>query len=298
MATDPLFGGTEESTEEDLGSTPAPAWPKNLKNQLVSDLKAVFKELGLGSAYSATNLVETVMPEIETLVHETLNLPPTYQPTPGTALAEGALAHEFGVQPDELLDPSTFKAMTQIGYSVLMREMPAIAGGLGQPPGKARTGTTTRKLSAADFDIDALAQDATRMWRGLLLEEPRNPRDLARAYVDRRLSNPLQALDYESFVRNHLKTQPRWGTLYGIKPEGMTEEQYIAPYLSQAQATLGGGFGKKGAVTGTAALGAGLGASGQSFQALLSRQDAVTGSTPFINKLGQRMQELKGILRG
>lgn len=165
--------------------------------------------------------------------------------------------------------------------------------------GKRTTGRGggTRRLTPEEirqqFDLDQLASAVTDMYRGLLLDEPKNARAIASAYVESIVANPDQKLDFQTFVRNRLKKEPRYATMYRNKPRGMTEEQYMGPYLGQAMQML-----RPRDVSAIVAAGVQLGGSPQQFRERLRRDNAVTSSAPFITEFENRLNDVKGIFRG
>lgn len=163
---------------------------------------------------------------------------------------------------------------------------------------KKRGGTGGFKAPTAEqirqnFDVDAMAREYSDTYRGLLLDEPRDARSVAKAYVETIVKSPDQRLDWKNFMRSQIEKEPRYAAIYANKPRGMSPEQYLFPYIDAASAVL-----RPRDVTAAATNAAQLGASQQSFQENMARSNAVTTSAPFITNFESRMQALKGVLRG
>lgn len=126
-----------------------------------------------------------------------------------------------------------------------------------------------------------------------MLEGFDDPRSIARAYVEKIVAGKGQVkIDFDTFVDQQVKETGRFKSIYRNLPEGMDPRQYMAPlYAQAAQAAPNEAEAR--------AIGAAqFGASASQFQERLNRTDAVTGSSPYIKRLGARMTQLKGVLRG
>lgn len=160
-----------------------------------------------------------------------------------------------------------------------------------------RGGGGGRGLSPADiraqFDLDQLAMAVKNQWQGLLFDEPKNARAVAKAYVDAVVKNPDQKLDFNTFVRGHIQKQPRYNMIYKNKPRGMSEEAYFQPYVAAASQYL-----RPNDVRDAATGAAQLGSSQQTFRERMSRDNAVTTSAPFISSFEKRMQDVAGVFKG
>jgi hypothetical protein len=145
------------------------------------------------------------------------------------------------------------------------------------------------------FDVDQLAAAVQNRWRGTLLTETDKSRDIAEDYIEEMVaSGGKQKLDFDTYVDKKIEATDRFASIYANKPKSMSTAQYLQPYVQSAQQIVG-------ATNEAAQLGiqgAQFGASGAAFQARLNRTDAVTSSAPFINKIGERMTALRGMLRG
>lgn len=196
-----------------------------------------------------------------------------------------------------------------IGYVYQMARMwlgnrdPRIVNAMRAEDGKSTDDRTGRggggggRMSAdqirAQFDIDQLANNARDIWRGTLLDEPRDARGMAKAYVEAIVRNPDQKLDFETFITKQAEGTARYASLYRNKPAGMAPQQYLMPYLSQAQQ-----MARPKEAVNIAAGGAQLGADPNAFRSRLGRTNAVTTSAPFISSMEQRMAGLKRVLKG
>lgn len=165
------------------------------------------------------------------------------------------------------------------------------AGGGGGGGGS--TATLTPEQIRAQYDVDSLARDATRIYQGLLFDEPRDSRAIASAYIDAIIKNPDQKLDWQTFVKGRVQNEARYNLIYKNKPKGMTEEQYFAPYVNSATQMLAPREISS-AVTGAAQLGASQG----QFRERMARSDSATSSAPFITGFEKRMQDLAGVFKG
>jgi len=166
-------------------------------------------------------------------------------------------------------------------------------------PGSGRTGSrgsagpTAEDIRAA-YDLDELAKGANTLWQGWLLEDAQDPRGMARAYVDAIVSTGgKQKIDFTEFIRGRAKDTSRWASVYGRKPESMTEEQFLQPYFQAASQLI-----NPRDAANVAIQGAQFGASAQQFNERLKREDSVTGSAPFINSMQEKMGAVSGILKG
>ena len=146
------------------------------------------------------------------------------------------------------------------------------------------------------FDLSALAEDVSKMSRGYLLIESDDPRGVARAYVDAVVANPDQKLDFQQFVLDRLKADPRWNTLYKHKPATLDPLEYLQPYAQQAQQLLGANRGEEWSDQMFHAVS--LGADPQAWQNRIERSNSYTSQAPFVAKISERAAGLSHILRG
>lgn len=176
-----------------------------------------------------------------------------------------------------------------------LRGTSAFGGGEGSGGGGGgRSGPTAADIRAS-FDLNQLSDEVVKMTRGFLLTESKDPRGIARAYVDAVVANPEQKLDFQTFVKSRLQADPRWATLYKLKPKGMDELDYIGQYTQHAQRMLGANSGVDWSEQAFHA--AGLGADPQAWNARLERSDRFTAQAPFVAKLQERTSRLRHVLR-
>lgn len=177
-------------------------------------------------------------------------------------------------------------------------KIPGLADNWGGSSSSGGSGGGKSGPSAADirasFDLDQLANRVDDLFRSYLITESKDPRTLAKQYVDTIVSNPDQELDFDTWVvNNHIKKQPRYASIYGQKPEGMSEQQFLQPYLNIANQVL------RPDNAGDAAIGgAQFGASPEAFRNRLARSNETVTSAPFMQNLEGRLNSLKGVLKG
>ncbi len=183
-------------------------------------------------------------------------------------------------------------AMNWMGGKVGMDLQPFVEGGGGGRGSGARTLTAEEIRNM--FDLDELAKAVNDMNRGLVLEDHNDAKGLARKYVDAIVATGAEKeIDFETFVRNKIEATARFKNIYKRKPESVSAEAYMAPYLQAAMQ-----MASPGEAAAIAIGGAQFGASAESFRQRLNRTDNVTGSSPFINALEGRMNNLNAVLRG
>lgn len=154
-------------------------------------------------------------------------------------------------------------------------------------------GRMTADQIRASFDLDQLAATARNIWQGTLLDDPKDARGMASAYVDAIVRNPDQKLDFEAFINKQAEGTARYASLYRNKPAAMSPQQYLMPYLNSAQQ-----MARPKEAVNIAVGGAQLGADPNAFRSRLNRTNAVTTSAPFISSMEQRMTGLKRVLKG
>lgn len=187
-------------------------------------------------------------------------------------------------------------ALTNIALQWAGSRIPALRTALtGVGGGTGRTGPTAAEIRAS-FDLSQLATNVSKMARGYLLQEHEDPRAVARAYVDAVVANPAQKLDFQEFVLNSLRANPRWNTLYKNKPAALDELQYIGQYTSQAQQLLGANRGQD--WSGEQFNAMAIGADPQAWQQRIERSNTYTSQAPFVAKMQERVSGLSQILKG
>lgn len=203
------------------------------------------------------------------------------------------------------VDPTTPEGMQEIIYEArkwVGTRWPAfnealsgsISSGGGGGGRRGRRRPTAAEIRS-QFDVEQLTNTINQMSQALLLEEAPEARSMAKAYVSAIVANPDQKLDFETFVREKLLAKPRAKMIYQNKPEGLSEEQFLQPYVQAAQQRIGPGFGDQ--LSDIAIGGARMVSSPQTFQARLNRTRQVQSGAPFLSKLGQRLSSVREVLR-
>ena len=174
-------------------------------------------------------------------------------------------------------------------------DLSSVPKGYSGPGGR---GGGARKPTAAEiraqFDVDGLARTVNELNRAINLEEHADPKTIARKYIDAVVaSGGEQKIDFENYVRTGIEGSARFKSIYTNKPEAVTPEAYITPYLQNAMA-----LASPNEAADIAIGGARFGASAEDFRQRLSRTDAQTGSAPFINQLEGRMNAMSSVLKG
>lgn len=171
-------------------------------------------------------------------------------------------------------------------------KIPGVAdvwGGTSSPSGGSGSGR-----ARPSFDLAQLANRVTDLYRAYLMTEPEGARGKAQAYVDAVLRNPDQPLDFDTFILGHyIQKEARYASIYRDKPESMSEQQFLGPYVSLASQVL-----RPKNQASAAIGGAQFGASAQQFQDRLTRSNEFRTSSPFLNSLEGRMRSLRGVLKG
>ena len=100
-------------------------------------------------------------------------------------------------------------------------------GGVTAPP--TRPGGGSR---GPVFDRDLVIENINNVWRNLLIEEPGDTGTLADQYITQATGFARQggSLNLETWIRKQVRDTRRYQTLYGKKPESMSEDQYIGQY--------------------------------------------------------------------
>lgn len=267
---------------EEAKKIPITAWEDYVFGVAVDQIKNSAKILGLSpDAYEGwfdshrTRMVKEIMP--------------AYFGWTGNA-------EYYQRHPEEL----TVEHITGLGNMAiwwLQKERPELQDGLNKPTagggggGRGRGGPTLKS-----FDIDAMATEVSDMWRGWLLQDAPDPRGIARAYVNQVLGDPDQALDFENYVRTRIEGSAQYQVLAKRKPEALSYPQFMQPYLQSALQVLGPGQGTQ--VADIVGGGMQLASSPYSFGQRLQREDQVTQSAPFINRLEAQLRSVAGVFRG
>ena len=161
----------------------------------------------------------------------------------------------------------------------------------GEKPDRRGEVATAAEIRAS-FDMDQLSRSVTQTYQGMLFDEPRDPRGLARAYVDQIVAHPDQKLDFESYVLTQIEKEPRYATIYAHKPAGMTAGQFMAPYMNAASQVL-----RPGNAGEAARAGAQLGSSPDAFREKLGRSRESQVSSPFITGMENKITQLGNLFK-
>lgn len=189
------------------------------------------------------------------------------------ALSKVWAAQRFGI-PQELLNPA-----------------PKRRGGGG---GGGRKYPTEQEIRN-QFDMQQLEDSIKDMGRAYLVDDVKGARAMADAYVNEIVRTKGQKeLDFQTFVLERFRKTPRWQQLYRAKPHGMTEQQYLQPYLQSAARILGGGKEFDDVVAG----GAALGSTGAEFAGRLQNTREGMTQPGFIGALEEQMRGISSLMRG
>lgn len=166
------------------------------------------------------------------------------------------------------------------------------------PASRSRGRSGPKKPTAEEirkqFDIEELSNAVNGMNQTLVLEEHANPTQVAREYVEAIVATLGETkIDFETYVRSRIEKTGRYKSIYRNKPEALTAEQYMAPYIGASMQVVGGDEAAEIAIGG-----AQFGSTAAQFGERLKRTDAVTGSSGFINGMESRMRDLNSIFKG
>jgi hypothetical protein len=165
---------------------------------------------------------------------------------------------------------------------------PRGGGGSGRGRGSGGGGP---KMS--DFDLDALAEGVSNMWRSYLLADAPNARGIAEQYVNAILANPEKKLEFGQFVLNKIRGTSRHKAIYQNKPEAMEEQEFMNRYVQTAQQFL-----RPENVSNIAIGGAMMGADPTAYRGLIMNQREIRNTAPWINRFEDRLTDLRGLFRG
>ncbi len=163
--------------------------------------------------------------------------------------------------------------------------------------GRGRSGPKkpTAEEIRRQFDIDELSNAVNGMNQTLVLEEHANPKGLAREYVEAIVKTGGETkIDFETYVRTRIEKTGRYKSIYRNKPEALTAEAYMAPYIGASTQVVGGGDEAAEVAIG----GAQFGSTAEQFGERLKRTEAVTGSSNFISGMENRLEDLNSIFKG
>ncbi len=264
--------------EDEFGPGDFP-WQEAVVDVIEADMKSVADQLGLDKNYLTGWLAAN---QLEMLRYLETTLDPTARIGMGAINPTGA----GGLA--ELIN----RARSWVGWyfpgfrDAVLLDKPT--------SGPGRRGPSAADIRAS-FDLDQLTSTVNQMAQALILDTMPNASAVAKSYIDAIVANPSQNLDFETFARDRILETARAKTIYKNKPDAITEEQFLQPYVQAFMQRAGPGFGDQLATTATA--GARLGASPDAFQARLDRTRQVQTGAPFLANLGRRLSNFGQVLR-
>lgn len=277
------------------------AWIDNLQDRLWKDYSAAGRAAG-EDPYTTANTFSAIFPQlvqdIDTELFQgnaTSGVGKIYgKMTDFVNAAGGNIDGNFYVNTS-----AGFNAMYDYAENWMKLKQPKLqktwgsTGGGGGGGGGGGSRVPTEAEIRAKFDLDQLAAAAQDIWRGNVLDEHKDPRSIARSYVDAVVaSGGEQAIDFNTFVEKRVMDTARYKSIYRDKPDSMTPQQYLMPYFQSAQNVLGA----KDQAANIAIGGAQFGASAQAFQARLDRE--TRGAAPFMQQLETSARGLRGVFKG
>jgi hypothetical protein len=307
------FGGTEEKPTT---VTPGADVPRSLEQDF--DWETTFRTDAARIVRGWADILGWSADSLDSYVRDNMDGAFQYinkmvRVSPGSQQDPAELGHSrpysrtsIGFKDVQNVTPDLFEQAWNAGISYFALQLgltpddfPKKSSGSGRSGGGGGAAGPTAEDIRNMFDEDQLTQQATDMWRAGLVAEPTHARDIAQAYINAVVdSRGEKKIDFQTFVEKRIKADPRHDLLYGHKPEGMTDLQYIQPFVQSAMAVMGGGSGDTSAVSDVVAGGAALGASSDAFRGRLARTDENKNTAGFTNDLEARMRAVSGVLRG
>lgn len=165
--------------------------------------------------------------------------------------------------------------------------------------GSGRTGAAgpTAEDIRNQYDEDELTDGVNKMWRAYLIEEAPNARAVAREFINNMVATRGEkAIDFETFVLQNIRNTSSYKRIYRNKAEGISEQQYIQPYIQAALQVVGGG--SQDIIQQVAGGAAALGTNPEAFRERLGRTDAARNSVGFMQRLEQEVGNVRNVLRG
>ncbi len=288
--------------KEDLGPVIAPEpfsesnpfdWRTKFRTDAVSHVEKWAEDFGVNK-FALDAWVRDSMDSTLSYILHNVFAPNSWRQSPGGKNIDTVVGWE----------PTTPQDWDQIWAAGLAKLSMGLGFDLSSPPSKGGSGSRgPRAPSAQDirnmFDEDELTEAVNDLWQGWLVEEAPDGRKLAKAYINEIVRTKGQEeIDFQTFVTNKIKKTSRYNLIYQNKPGGVSEQQFLQPYVQSAQRIMGGGQGQETAVADVAAGGAALGASGEAFGQRLNRTSAVQNSQGFIRGLEDRVRGVSNLLRG
>jgi len=284
MAANPFLqsdeaAGVDVGFSPDLGSRDG-AWQETVFDGVQTLMVAAMKELGINSTLARAHVTGNFSGLMSYLNRDIMTSP----------------------QAAKFYQTQGLTSLINIAFKWFTNKIPALRGldaftdpgGSSGGGGGGGSGMTAADIRA-QFDLDQLSNEVSKMTRAYLLTEPKDPRGIARAFVEAVVANPAQKLDFNTFVQGRLQADPRWSTIYKLKPKSMDPLQYVSQYTQAATQMLGSNSGVDWSEQAFNA--AGLGADPQAWNSRLQRSDRYTAQAPFVAKLQQRVSGLRHVLR-
>lgn len=286
----PSLGGDDEG-----GSTSGSFWEGWVTDYVRTEIKNAAKNLGIDYGAQLSDFVNSILPGAHQYVRTHWadylqgNLFPNLEnPMPVLDAQTRAALDTLGLAAMNFLKDTQPKLTELWRYGRADPFNPNRGGGKGGGGGGGAKG-----LSAADFDLDYITEQVQELWRAYLLDDNKDPRAIASAYVNARVAKPESPLELETFVLNRIRNTGRYRSIYRSKPEGIDELSFMNRYLSTARQYL-----SEGTAQGVAIGGAQFNAAPGAFQERISREREVQTTAPFIAGLEQMLSDVNGVLRG
>lgn len=194
---------------------------------------------------------------------------------------------------NRLNNPSVIAAMVNSGLGYLQGkwqwgDLPKRGGSSGGGGGGGGGRGSVRNM----FDADALAGRITDMWQTFLIAEPPNAKALANEYINLVAGSPDRTVDFETWVENRMKEDPRWNFVFQNKPSGISAKSYIQYYASQVMNVLGPIGDAPGIARSQAALAAGPDA----IAGRLKFHQGVTQTSGYLNRVEEKYRSVRDVL--
>lgn len=274
----------ELGAEDDAGTS----WVDGLNKQLAKDVRAMADAAGLNPGVLESWYIEQ-SPYLFTYLRN-YTLSGAHLGQPGLNEYEARTGDAGNRDVSSTMD---FMQRYNLALQWLAGRDPVVGGAYQKWLQDTGGGGGSPGITAASFDVDQLTNAASDLWRGYLLEDAPDARSIAQGYVDARVGNPGQALDFETYVLKFVKSTGRYQSIYKGKPEGLSEQQYMAPYLSTAMQYVNPQTAQQIALSGAQWT-----ASPGSFAQRLGRDRDVQNTPNFMNKLEQTMSNASRVLVG
>ena len=285
----PTADPTSQVTQARSGGGSSEDW----QNQMIQEFRRIVGGWAKDSGYSA-NAGQMFVNSVSGQLFDYLN-----RLRGGYNQSEHHFANNPGTPVTPATDINMWQNLLEAGLTWLGARLPfsvpqaATGGGGFGGGGGGRGGGLTAADIRSSFDLTQLSSRANELSRAFLIQELDNPRSIAKAYVDAVVSDPNQKLDYDTFVTEQLKKDPRWNIIMGNRPEGMDPQAYAQHYAQQIFQVLGGGPEANQIAFEQAALGS----SNAGVAGRLERTRANRSSSNYVNNMESRLQSVSELLR-